>query len=263
MDLQLQLMESEADPAVLAADLPAATVRVEQVVALVRRLRAAVASGLAGLTDDTLTTLSTEMDREVAALHAGVEELRALNRRDAARRADPAAVSRSPPRVDARHSRQKGNTIMSSNTSRVKTIFRGEDLQGPRQDGGSTRHPRRQLRPAGEAAPTGPAGGRGGRDREEAHRAAGAGDGQPLPAPRRARPRRRCVQGREDLARAALERRALLEGQVAKLQQQFSSLDRQSVAAAGAGATSSRSRSARSASRRRLSRPPTRRPRRR
>ena len=48
-----------------------------------RRLRAAVASGLAGLTDDTLTTLSTEMDREVAALHAGVEELRALNRRDA------------------------------------------------------------------------------------------------------------------------------------------------------------------------------------
>ena len=36
------------------------------------------------------------------------------------------------------------------------------------------------------------------------------------------------VQGREDLARAALERRALLEGQVAKLQQQFSSLDRQS-----------------------------------
>ena len=83
MDLQLQLMESEADAAVLAADLPVATTRVEQVVALVRRLRAAVASGLSGLTDDTLTTLSTEMDREVAALHAGVEELRALNRRDA------------------------------------------------------------------------------------------------------------------------------------------------------------------------------------
>ena len=37
------------------------------------------------------------------------------------------------------------------------------------------------------------------------------------------------VQGREDLARAALERRAMLEGQVAKLQQQFSSLDRQSA----------------------------------
>jgi hypothetical protein len=75
-------MESEADAAVLAADLPAATDRVEQVVALVRRLRSAVASGLAGLTDDTLSTLGSEMDREVAALHAGVQELQALNRRD-------------------------------------------------------------------------------------------------------------------------------------------------------------------------------------
>ena len=82
LDLQLQLMESEADPGVLAADLPVATARVEQVVALVRRLRAAVAAGLAGNTDDTLTTLSSEMDREVAALHAGVQELQALNRRD-------------------------------------------------------------------------------------------------------------------------------------------------------------------------------------
>lgn len=36
-------------------------------------------------------------------------------------------------------------------------------------------------------------------------------------------------QGREDLARAALERRALLEGQVAKLQQQFTALDRQTA----------------------------------
>src|SRR4029453_13294310 len=49
LGLQLQLMESEADPAVLAADLPAATARVEQVVGLVRRLRAAVASGLPAL----------------------------------------------------------------------------------------------------------------------------------------------------------------------------------------------------------------------
>ena len=35
------------------------------------------------------------------------------------------------------------------------------------------------------------------------------------------------TQGREDLARAALERRALLEGQVEKLQQQFAALERQ------------------------------------
>ena len=82
LDLQLRLMESETDSAVLAAELPAAGDRVEQVAGLVRRLRSAVASGLAGSTDDTLTALNSEMDREVAALHAGVEELHALNRRD-------------------------------------------------------------------------------------------------------------------------------------------------------------------------------------
>ncbi|WP_067873258.1 PspA/IM30 family protein [Agromyces aureus] len=37
------------------------------------------------------------------------------------------------------------------------------------------------------------------------------------------------AQGREDLARAALERRAMLESQVAALQQQFTSLDRQTA----------------------------------
>ncbi|GAA1824380.1 PspA/IM30 family protein [Agromyces salentinus] len=37
------------------------------------------------------------------------------------------------------------------------------------------------------------------------------------------------AQGREDLARAALERRAMLEGQVAQLQNQYSSLERQTA----------------------------------
>lgn len=37
------------------------------------------------------------------------------------------------------------------------------------------------------------------------------------------------AQGREDLARAALERRAMIEGQVAKLQQQFAALDQQTA----------------------------------
>lgn len=82
LDLQLRLMESETDPAVLAAEVPAARDRVEQVAGLVRRLRAAVASGLAGATDDTLTALRSDMDREVAALHAGVQELHMLNLRD-------------------------------------------------------------------------------------------------------------------------------------------------------------------------------------
>lgn len=89
LDLQLRLMESETDPAVLAAEVPAARDRVEQVAGLVRRLRAAVASGLAGTTDDTLTTLRSDMDREVAALHAGVQELHMLNLRDLPESARP------------------------------------------------------------------------------------------------------------------------------------------------------------------------------
>ena len=75
-------MESEIDATVLNGDLAAAGHRVEQVEGLVRRLRSAVASGLEGVTDDTLTSLRSDVDREVAALHAGVEELRILNRRD-------------------------------------------------------------------------------------------------------------------------------------------------------------------------------------
>lgn len=82
LDLQLRLLESETDSAVIAEQLPAAGRRVDQVVALVRRLRSAVGSGLAGSTDDTLSTLHTDVDREVAALHAGVQELHRLNRRD-------------------------------------------------------------------------------------------------------------------------------------------------------------------------------------
>ena len=82
LDLQLRLMESEIDSAVLSAELSSAGQRVEQVTALVGRLRSAVAAGLAGVTDDTLTTLHSDVDREVAALRAGVEELRTLNQRD-------------------------------------------------------------------------------------------------------------------------------------------------------------------------------------
>ncbi|GAA4381529.1 hypothetical protein [Agromyces bauzanensis] len=82
LDLQLRLMESETDAGVLAVELPAAGHRVDQVVGLVRRLRSAVAAGLAAPTDDTLTTLQSDVDREIAALHAGVQELQRLNRGD-------------------------------------------------------------------------------------------------------------------------------------------------------------------------------------
>ena len=82
LDLQLRLMESETDAAALTEELPAARQRVEQVEGLVKQVRVAVASGLSGTTDDTLSALGSEVDREVAALHAGIEELQALNRRD-------------------------------------------------------------------------------------------------------------------------------------------------------------------------------------
>ena len=82
LDLQLRLMESETDPAALAEELPVATRRVDQVVGLVRRLRSAVAAGLTVPTDDNLTALRSDVDREVAALHAGVQELQRLNRAD-------------------------------------------------------------------------------------------------------------------------------------------------------------------------------------
>ncbi|ANJ25978.1 hypothetical protein [Agromyces aureus] len=82
LDLQLRLMESEHDGGVLAQELPAARQRVDQVEQLVRHVRSAVASGLSGTTDDSLAALRSEVDREVAALRAGIDELQALNRLD-------------------------------------------------------------------------------------------------------------------------------------------------------------------------------------
>ena len=79
LDSQLQLMASESDSAVLRAGIPDAGRRVDEVAGLVRRLRSAVAGGLGDLSDDTLTSLRSEVDHEVAALGAGVQELRTLN----------------------------------------------------------------------------------------------------------------------------------------------------------------------------------------
>jgi hypothetical protein len=79
---QLRLLTSEKDPVVLAEAMPAAGRRVDQVTGLVRRLRSAVAAGLGDLSDDSLTTLHSEVEHEVAALRAGVAELRTLNGND-------------------------------------------------------------------------------------------------------------------------------------------------------------------------------------
>lgn len=79
LEYQLRLMASETDPDVFAEGLPVARRRVEQVATAVRGLRSAVAAGLGDLSDDTLATLRSDVDREVAALKAGVQELRTLN----------------------------------------------------------------------------------------------------------------------------------------------------------------------------------------
>ena len=82
LDLQLRLMESETDAAVLADQLPSAGRRVDQVGDLIRRLRYAVASGLGDVSDDALSALHADVEHEVVALHAGVQALRTLNQRD-------------------------------------------------------------------------------------------------------------------------------------------------------------------------------------
>ena len=82
LDAHLRLMETETDASELAQQLPEATRRVTHVTELVGRLRGAVTADLTGLADDSLSTLRTDVDREVAALHAGVQEMRTLRRFD-------------------------------------------------------------------------------------------------------------------------------------------------------------------------------------
>lgn len=83
LEAQLRLLESENDEEVLAEMLPAARSRVDEVTHLVRRLRSVVGSGLGDLSDDSLTALRSDVDREVTAVRAGMQELHDLNGRDA------------------------------------------------------------------------------------------------------------------------------------------------------------------------------------
>lgn len=82
LDAQLLLMASETDPVALAEELPGARRRVNEVAVLVRRLRASVAAGRGDLTDDGLRALRSEVDREVIALNAGIQELHELTVHD-------------------------------------------------------------------------------------------------------------------------------------------------------------------------------------
>ena len=82
LDSQLRLMESETEAGVLTEELPLARQRVDEVTGLVRRLRATVVSGLSGPADDTLAVLRADVDRELTALQAGLQELHAMYERD-------------------------------------------------------------------------------------------------------------------------------------------------------------------------------------
>ncbi|WP_133163858.1 hypothetical protein [Cryobacterium zongtaii] len=78
VESQLLLLATELDPVVLRETLPVAARRVDQITGLVGRVRSVVAAGLGVCTDDTLTTLGADVDREIAAVDAGVAELHAL-----------------------------------------------------------------------------------------------------------------------------------------------------------------------------------------
>lgn len=99
LDSQLRLLASERDSAVLTREAALMRGRVDDVATMIRRLRAVVASGIGGLSDDTLTTLRADVEREVSALHAGLQELHDFNRRDdlidASRRPSSGGVIRS------------------------------------------------------------------------------------------------------------------------------------------------------------------------
>lgn len=81
LDSQLRLLESENDPAILNEGVIQARQRLDQLAHLVRRLRTVVGAGLGGMSDDSLATLRTDINREIAAVSAGMQELHELNGR--------------------------------------------------------------------------------------------------------------------------------------------------------------------------------------
>ena len=83
VDAHLLLLSSETEPEMLREALPLAVRRVDQVTGLVRTVRSAVAAGLGGFSDGALLTLQLEVDREIAALDAGMAQLHTLNHPDA------------------------------------------------------------------------------------------------------------------------------------------------------------------------------------
>jgi hypothetical protein len=79
LDIRLRMLESERDSAVVAGELPTLSRGVNQVVDLVGRVRGSVSAGLGGRSDATMAALRRDVELEVAALHAGLVELRRMD----------------------------------------------------------------------------------------------------------------------------------------------------------------------------------------
>lgn len=103
LNAQLRLLESERDARVLAEAIVDATSRVDQLAAMVRRLRLAVSAGLGDLSNDALDALRADVDREIEAVNVGVQELRVLNDTDSDHPSQPSSSS-------SMHHLHRGNT---------------------------------------------------------------------------------------------------------------------------------------------------------
>jgi hypothetical protein len=82
LDSQLQLLQSESDPEILYEFLRPARARVADLVRAGRRIRHVAVVILGGETDGRLAQLTGDVEREVLALQAGVDALRALTSGD-------------------------------------------------------------------------------------------------------------------------------------------------------------------------------------
>ena len=180
LDSQLQLMESETESAVLAEELPRARAWTRSPRWCVACARPSRQDSRAPRTTPSPRCAPTWTARSPRCRRACRNSTRSTNA--TARGTDSAATTDRCSSFEI-----KGNSHEEQHPADADDLPE-QDLPRPRQDGGPARDARRQLRPAGEAAAAGPAGARRGRYGEEADRAAGSGDGSPLPPPRRPGP---------------------------------------------------------------------------
>jgi len=78
LDAQLRLMQSEPDLRLLYELLKPARARVEEIEGIVRHIRTAAYATLGGDMEGTVTQITADVAREVAALQAGMSTLQAL-----------------------------------------------------------------------------------------------------------------------------------------------------------------------------------------